>query len=218
MADATTTEGGTGTTQTTTEKDPTTRLGAGTEGAAGTQTGEQKKDGGEAGAQESTDLKLKFPEGLDEKVQKTFTELAKKHGFKSESAQEALDFAVKFVTDREAETEAAVKSGREKLLNEWVEAMRTDKEFGGADIKKNLDIANSAAMKFGGEELIKVLGRSGLNNHPDVVRAFYRIGKAISEDSIRGTTGGEHQKMELSRAEQIKALFPNSPEMWEKEK
>jgi len=40
--------------------------------------------------------------------------------------------------------------------------------------------------KFGTPELTKLLNASGMGNHPEIIRAFYRAGKAISEDSFVG--------------------------------
>lgn len=59
------------------------------------------------------------------------------------------------------------------------------KEFGQAYDEK-VSLAKSAVLEFGGEALKKALNETGLGNHPDMIRAFAKIGKAIASDEILG--------------------------------
>ncbi len=71
----------------------------------------------------------------------------------------------------------------------WLEASRTDQEFGGDAFDENMAVARKAIDQFGSDSLKALLDKSGLGNHPELIRAFYRAGKAISEDRI--VTGGQ---------------------------
>ena len=59
----------------------------------------------------------------------------------------------------------------------WRSSIPANSEFEA--LKKALD-------KFGSPELQQVLTKSGLGNHPAVIRLLLRAGKAISEDTIIG--------------------------------
>jgi hypothetical protein len=67
---------------------------------------------------------------------------------------------------------------------QWVEQVKTDKELGGEALNANLATAKTALNKFGSPELTKLLDESRLGNHPEVIRLFHRIGKAIGDDSL----------------------------------
>lgn len=81
------------------------------------------------------------------------------------------------LVDYQAQRTEAVRTG-------WLEAAKTDKEFGGDKLAENLGVAAKALDAFGSPELNQLLIASGLGNHPEIIRAFYRAGKAISEDRI----------------------------------
>jgi hypothetical protein len=67
---------------------------------------------------------------------------------------------------------------------QWVEQVKTDKELGGEALNANLATAKAALNKFGSPELTKLLDESRLGNHPEVIRLFHRVGKAIGDDSL----------------------------------
>ncbi len=102
-----------------------------------------------------------------------------------EDAQKLVDLGAKTMQQQQA----ALVSQIEQAQAQWSEASRTDKEFGGDKLTENVSVAKAALDKFGSPELSKLLGESGLGNHPEIIRAFFRVGKAISEDKLeRGTT------------------------------
>lgn len=127
-----------------------------------------------------------MPEGieLDKAAATEFSAIAKELKLDQPTAQKVADVAAKMI-QRQAEVYAEQVAG-------WGESVRTDKEFGGDKLDENLGLAKKAVEKFGSPELQKLLdspdkGGFGLGNHPEVVRLFYRIGKAISEDGfVRG--------------------------------
>jgi hypothetical protein len=67
---------------------------------------------------------------------------------------------------------------------QWVEQVKTDKELGGEALNANLATAKTALTRFGSPELTKLLDESRLGNHPEVIRFFHRVGKAIGDDSL----------------------------------
>jgi len=159
--------------------------------------GEQEGEGKPEGAPESYDFAT--PEGvmLDDQVVGAFSDVAKELNLSQESAQKILDKVAPLMAQRQTE---AVETAR----NEWAEASKIDKEFGGDRLNENLAVAKKAMDQFATPELRTLLNESGLGNHPEVIRFFYRAGKAISEDSF--VVGGNAQSNEQSVAQR---LYPN---------
>lgn len=86
-------------------------------------------------------------------------------------------------------------------------ASETDKEYGGTAFKENVALAKKALDRFGTPELRTALDELGVGSHPEVVRAFVRIGKAMSEDGLTlGQSGENGSKRSLAQR-----LFPNNP-------
>ncbi|MDD4915725.1 MAG: hypothetical protein PHW13_11895 [Methylococcales bacterium] len=67
---------------------------------------------------------------------------------------------------------------------EWEAAIKADKELGGEKLPENLSVAWKALNALGSDALLQLLDKSGLGSHPDLIRAFYRAGKLISEDAL----------------------------------
>ena len=142
------------------------------------------------------------PEGitLDPEAAGEFKSLAKELGLKQDSAQKIADIGAKLSQKWEARQAEAI----EKVRNEWIESSKADKEFGGDKLQENLSVAKKAMDAFGTPELRSLLNESGIGNHPEIVRAFYRAGKSISED--RFVSGGTSP---VSNREPSKVLYPN---------
>jgi hypothetical protein len=125
------------------------------------------------GAPEKYEFTL--PEGiqLDDQGTAAFSEIAKELNLSQDAAQKVLDKMGPVIAGRHAETLAQAKA-------QWVEGAKSDKEFGGDQLGENLAIAKKGLDTFGTPELRTLLNESGLGNHPEIIRAFFRAGKAIS--------------------------------------
>lgn len=160
---------------------------------AGTKTDDTKAT--EPQVPESYELQM--PEGieLDKASAEEFTTIAKELKLDQAAAQKLADIAAK-QAQRQVEAHT-------KLVETWVEQVKTDKDIGGDKLEENLGIARKALDTFGTPELKDVLNASGLGNHPEVIKAFVKAGKAISEDKfVAGAPKG-------SDADPAKKLFPN---------
>ena len=140
---------------------------------------------------------------LDSETMSTFAEVAKELGLTQDSAQRILDrMAPQMAQRQQAQIEA--------IRTEWVEASKTDAEFGGDKIAENLAVAKKALDQFGTPELRALLNESGLGNHPEIIRLMYRAGKSISEDTYVGRSAGTGGKpLPKSFADAASALYPN---------
>lgn len=159
----------------------------------------------------AAEVELKLPEGFkaDDALLGQFKATAKELGLKSEQAQKVFDL---YAGAQKAQAEATQKA-LEAESKQWVDAVKADKDIGGANLQASLVAANKAVHQFGGPELHQLLDATGLGNHPLVVKTFARIGKAIAEDSSAGTRGANGGNSEEARH---RALYPNSPELFER--
>lgn len=128
-----------------------------------------------------------MPEGyaLDEQLLNEFAPVLKELNLPQAAAQKVMDFAPKLIEHTQQSTIAQVleQTGLKDFPN-WATAVKTDKELGGDKYAENLAVAKKAIDAFGSPELRAVLKQTGLGNHPEVVRAFFRVGKQISEDAF----------------------------------
>lgn len=103
---------------------------------------------------------------------------------KHKLSQDAANDLAKEFAGRMAERSSA----DEKTFNETVEAWRkqteSDPMIGGKDYERNLSLAKTAVSKLATEGFVKLLNDYGYGNHPEVVKTFMRIGKAISNDQM----------------------------------
>lgn len=144
---------------------------------------------------------FKIAEGmsLNQESLKSFSPLAKELGLTQENAQKVVDMGAKLVQDAANQQ----KSTLEAMKAEWAESTKKDSELGGDKLQANIETAVKARNTFGSEGLNKILDESGLGNHPEVIRFFRNVGKAISEDSL--VTDKSNPAKETSEAE---LLYP----------
>jgi len=143
---------------------------------------------------------FKMPEGVElgDKGIAAFSEVAKELNLPQDAAQKVLDKMGPVINAQRVESVAKAKA-------QWIESSKTDAEFGGEKLAENLAVAKQALDTFGSPELSKLLSESGLGNHPELIRAFYRAGKAISQDKfVPAGTGGSSGARDAAAT-----LFPN---------
>lgn len=126
-------------------------------------------------------LKATDGDELDPVILEAYVPIAKELGLTNEGAQKLIDTIGPVVDAQLAKMQTEMLTA---FTEQNVAACIKDKEFGGDDIVKNMAVAEKALTAFGTPELRKLLEETKLNNHPEIIRAFYRAGKAISEDSF----------------------------------
>jgi hypothetical protein len=82
------------------------------------------------------------------------------------------------------EMAAAQTAQQTAAVASWAEAAKADKEFGGDNLAENLATAKKALDAFGSPELTQMLNATGLGNHPEIIRAFFRAGQKISSGNF----------------------------------
>lgn len=128
------------------------------------------------------------PEGhkFDDEVLAKYSEVAKELDLSQEKAQKMLDTLAPVVNARQMAQVEEFYSDIGGMPDKWADAAKADKEFGGDKLPENMAFVKKAMDTFGTPELRNLLNKTGIGNHPELVRAFYRAGKAISEDSFVG--------------------------------
>ena len=149
-----------------------------TEPAATNAEGSTKTEGDKPqGAPEKYEFKPIEGVNLDPSVVGKFSEVAKELNLPQEAAQKVLDQVAPAIA---AQQQAAI----EAASNQWVAEVKADKEFGGEKLEANLAVAKKARDAFSTPELRTLLQETRLGNNPEVIRFFYKVGLAMSEDKF----------------------------------
>lgn len=130
------------------------------------------------------------PDGveIDEGQIEAFGEYAYDLGLSQDQFQKLIDFEM----ERAQQAQSQMADAYTERVSAWAEATKADKELGGEVLDENLGLAKRAMDAFASPELAKLIDTPspenpdglGLGNHPEVIRLFYRVGKAISESDL----------------------------------
>tara|TARA_Y100000310_G_scaffold25627_1_gene24505 strand:+ start:346 stop:1005 length:660 start_codon:yes stop_codon:yes gene_type:complete len=142
------------------------------------------------------------PEGveLDKAALAEFIPIVTELGVSQEGAQKLVDLQLKF--SQEA-VDAQTKQWAD-IQGQWKETAENDPEYGKGAYDASVLTARKAMREIGTPELLKALEDTGMGNHPEFIRFFYRVGKLVGEDTIK--LGGADQAPAKTHADR---LFPN---------
>lgn len=131
---------------------------------------------------------FKPPEGVefDEATIGVYAEAAREAGL----SQEAADIVLNKIAPHLAQQQAARLA---EARNDWAQQSRADAEFGGEKLDENLAVAKKAVEALASPELKTLLEQSGLGNHPEIIRLFYRAGRSLSQDGFVGGKAAQGQ-------------------------
>lgn len=132
--------------------------------------------------EEQKPIELKVPEGshLTKAEVDEIVSFAKEQGLSQEAAQKLLEREHGAVDKFKTENMKQFEQKRE----EWWKEVESDKELGGDNFKQTAENARRALEKFAPESLRNFLAESPYGNHPDLIRLFNNIGKAMRDDSL----------------------------------
>lgn len=140
------------------------------------------------------EIRLEWPEDfsgrVDERVQRDFCELCVREGITPSQAQALLDWQIH--ANRQA-LESVAEEGVKALRRNW-----------GTRFERNRGEALDRRM--GGELSASAAGR-GMANDPVFVRAFYEIGRLLSEDGLSAGTVSSARVMRESAEETYNGMF-----------
>lgn len=156
---------------------------------------EDKKPPEEKKVPEKYELKLPEKTFLTQEDLGKIALIAKERGLSQEEAQGLVEERNQVVADYQSSQVAALKARSE----EWVTQVEADKEIGGAEFEKNVALANRVITRYASPDFVNTLKTTGLGNHPELVRVFVKIGKAMSEDQL--VSGGKPANQKPERIE-----------------
>lgn len=155
-----------------------------TDGQVADAKADADKTDGDSQAQGAPEkYEFKAPEGftLDSEVMGEFEVVAKDLNLSQDAAQKIVEKLTPKIAERQQlQAVESLKAYRAELVSQ----VKADKEFGGDKLNESLAVAKKAMDAFGTPALRDLLDQSGLGDHPELIRAFYRAGKAISEDQF----------------------------------
>ncbi|EMX9091499.1 peptidase [Klebsiella oxytoca] len=155
---------------------------------------EEKDEQKTEGAPEKYEFQAGEGVELDAEALKDFEPVARELNLTNEQAQKLVDAYPKILAGvQQRQTEAW-----QAQTEQWAADVKADKEVGGDKLTANLSAAQRALDQFGTPELREYLDGTGLGNHPELVKAFIKVGKAMSEDGvITGKESGQRSAAEV---------------------
>ncbi|CAM7518146.1 Peptidase [Citrobacter portucalensis] len=152
---------------------------------------EQKQEG----APEKYEFKPAEGQDLDAAALEQFEPIARELNLTNEQAQKMVDL---YGTKIMPMVQQQQVEAWQKTTEQWAADVKADKEIGGDKLTSNLSAAQRALAHFGTPELKEYLEGTGLGNHPELVKAFVKIGKAMSEDGmVDGSNQGQRSAAEV---------------------
>lgn len=147
------------------------------------------------------ELELKLTDGLSESDLQEIKEFAKENKISNEVAQKILDGRLDLKSKFVAANDAALKGA----IEGWKQQSMSDPEIGGDNLQKSLELANLTITKFD-KDFKGVLDKTGLGNHPMMLRLLARIGKHLQPDSMVPSKNGNPEGSRVSTAD---LMYPN---------
>lgn len=131
------------------------------------------------------------PEGaeLDSKAVELFEPVARELDLSNEQAQKLAGLWPQL--QEQMQQRQAESWGQQ--VEKWAADTKTDKEIGGDKLTAAVGHAQKALDTFASKEFREFLDTTGLGNHPEMVRAFAKVGKLMGEDSFVMAHTGDGQ-------------------------
>ena len=137
----------------------------------------------------------------DEGVLDDFKEFAHQNNLTQDQADNLLGLFSE-LEEEEAKNE---EQAMEDLKVETTIGLQRD---WGKNYDGNLDYARRAYAQFGTPELTEIMDNTGFGNHPEVIKAFSKVGQLLGEEALAVGTGlGRNQMSPQSAQEEIQALY-----------
>lgn len=154
----------------------------------------------------ATDYKLQLPEAslFDAAALEGIAAFARELALSPEAAQRLVERDSRMLEQFSDHVDSLIAGEHKERVENWAKETKESPDLGGAKYAETLVLAGKAMSQFATPALRAALKETGFGNHPEVVRLFVAIGKAVSEDSF--TTKGAEEAG--SQADVAKTMFP----------
>ena len=170
--------------------------------------GEDYQGEGSHEVPEAYDLEVPGGFTVDPQALAAATPVFKELGLSNEQANKLMPVAAKFAAGLSDKLNAQILSQVRADRKAWLDTAMADHEIGGANWKQTLAKGAFALDNLGfpkGSPFRVLLDESGLGNHPEMIRAWAKVGRAIGEDGdfVRGAGSMK------ARRDTAETLYPN---------
>lgn len=171
----------------------------------------QDTDKGKLDGAPETYADFKLPDNMEVNaaVMDEFKAMAKERNLSQEDAQKFVETGAKLAQEAVENFALAQVDAYAKKVESWHQERAKDQEIGGTEDRQKevLGHASKVVRAIGGEKLLSAFDETGAGNHPEIIRAFYRLKDFVGEDGklIQGNLGGGEPK------NAAQTLYPNLP-------
>lgn len=123
---------------------------------------------------------------VDPAIVATADPILRELGLSQEAASKLAPLAQQVAERTQAGIMAQLQDGIAAQRKEWLDAYNADPEIGGANRERTEQLSAKALDAMGftkGHPFRQALTDSGFGNHPDMIRAFSRLGEMVGEDN-----------------------------------
>lgn len=127
----------------------------------------------------------------DDGMAKEFLGVAHQIGLNNEQVQALIGWQGSWMDKGAVNAREQIKGTLDTLKKEW-----------GSDYERRLILGERAVRQVGGDELVGLLEKTGLGNHPILVKVFAEIGDILAEDGliegkVEGVLGAQDYKEKI---------------------
>lgn len=152
------------------------------------------------------DYQLQLPETslFDAAALEGIATFARELDLSPEAAQKLVERDSRMLEQFADHIDATIAAEHKERVANWAKETKESKDLGGEKYAETEFLAGKALGMFATPELRAALNDTGFGNHPEIVRLFVKIGKAISEDSFTTKGAGE----QVAPTDVAKTMFP----------
>jgi len=135
---------------------------------------------------------IRPPTGLDQSAVDRIVSFATERGLSNEAAQALVENEWEAVERFKVTSAEAAYSTAES----WLKQAQEDEEIGGDKFDESVRLAQHALTELANDDLKELFNKTGLGNHPDLIRMFTRLGKYLQGDSFgQGNANGGNKEV-----------------------
>jgi hypothetical protein len=163
-----------------------------------------------AAAPVAYDLKLPEKSVLDATAVDKTVAFAKEQGLSNAQAQKLLERDSMLAQSGMEMTQQKQQSDFTEYVNKLAADANADKEIGGPNLNKNVDLARAVIARFDTDGKVKAfLNASGQGNNVEVIRMLAKIGSAMAEPTKVVQPGNSASATDKREPQAV--LYPSTP-------